>query len=268
MRARPEVDGDAIAAATWYHTIDLPGTTTPGRYDLRPVVTRLPFPDLRGARCIDVGSRDGFFAFEMERRGAAEVVSLDISEPAKIDFPTFRPQDEIVQQDLDNGDAAFHLAASALGSSVKRRFCSAYELDPDDIGTFDFAMIGTLLLHLRDPVRALQGVRRVLNGTLLVNEAITPSLDIVRRRPIAEMLMFPGLPFWWLANPAGIRKLIDAGGFEVVQSGRPYMVRNGRGASNVTLSEALRGPIGDAPRRLIERRGDPHVWFVARPLPD
>lgn len=59
-----------IAAARWYHTIDLPdGSATPGQYDLRGIVPRLPIPaSLEGKRCLDIGSRDGFYAFEMEKR--------------------------------------------------------------------------------------------------------------------------------------------------------------------------------------------------------
>ena len=48
----------------WYHTIDVaPGVSTPGVFDLRPVVGRLPWPDVRGRRCLDVGTYDGFLAF-------------------------------------------------------------------------------------------------------------------------------------------------------------------------------------------------------------
>src|SRR3546814_5901121 len=62
----------------WYHTIDLGnGVVTPGEYDHRPAVRHVPLPDrLDGLRCLDVGTHDGFWAFEMERRGAAEVVEI------------------------------------------------------------------------------------------------------------------------------------------------------------------------------------------------
>ncbi|MHB1891222.1 MAG: hypothetical protein ACYCUF_10125, partial [Acidimicrobiales bacterium] len=54
----------------WYHTIELaPGVVTPGWFDLRTVAARAPWPDVRGLRCLDVASSDGFLAFELERRG-------------------------------------------------------------------------------------------------------------------------------------------------------------------------------------------------------
>src|SRR3954465_3542410 len=71
------VDGARRAVASnpfWYHTIEVaPGVVTPGWFDLRPIVDLLPWPDVRGKRCLDVGTADGFLAFELERRGAAEV---------------------------------------------------------------------------------------------------------------------------------------------------------------------------------------------------
>lgn len=71
----------------WYHTLEVaPGVTTPGVFDLRPIVERLPWPDVRGKRCLDIGTFDGFFAFELERRGASEVVATDIAEPEQWDW--------------------------------------------------------------------------------------------------------------------------------------------------------------------------------------
>ena len=79
---------EAVAARDWYHTLELaPGVVTPGWFDLRPVAPRLPWPDLTGKRCLDVGTFDGFWAFEMERRGAAEVVAADILDPLQWDWP-------------------------------------------------------------------------------------------------------------------------------------------------------------------------------------
>src|SRR3954451_5794252 len=149
----------------WYHTIEFPnGVITPGEYDLRPIVSRLPWRDsLAGMRCLDVGSRDGFYAFEMERRGAAEVISLDLDDPALIDFPVSRPDEALFRSELDAGNQAFDIARAALGSKVERRYRPVYDLRPEEVGEFDFAVLGTLLLHLRDPVSALRGIRRVLS---------------------------------------------------------------------------------------------------------
>src|SRR5438067_4479740 len=61
-----------VADIAWYHTIELPGgVITPGEYDTRVAARKVGLPaDLDGNRCLDVGTHDGFWAFEMERRGA------------------------------------------------------------------------------------------------------------------------------------------------------------------------------------------------------
>jgi tRNA (mo5U34)-methyltransferase len=65
----------------WHHTIEImPGAVTPGWFDLRPVANRMPWPDVKGKRCLDIGTFDGFSAFEMGRRGAAQVVAIDAAD--------------------------------------------------------------------------------------------------------------------------------------------------------------------------------------------
>ena len=55
----------------------------------------------------------------------------------------------------------FELAAGALGSAVERRLVSVYELSPEAIGgPVDLAFSGAIMLHLRDPVRALERIAR------------------------------------------------------------------------------------------------------------
>src|SRR5882762_3529258 len=73
----------------WYHTIELaPGLVTPGWFDTREVARELPIPEtLAGMRCLDVATFDGFWAFEMERRGAEEVVAIDLLDLVGADWP-------------------------------------------------------------------------------------------------------------------------------------------------------------------------------------
>src|SRR6059058_5727786 len=73
----------------WYHTLELgQGVATTGMFDHRPVLDRYPIPaDLSGKRCLDVATMDGYFAFEMERRGAASVTALDLEDPEELDWP-------------------------------------------------------------------------------------------------------------------------------------------------------------------------------------
>jgi tRNA (mo5U34)-methyltransferase len=233
-----------VAGLRWYHTLTLPdGVVTPGEYDLRPIVDRLPWPEsLAGLRCLDVGSRDGFYAFEMERRGAAEVVSLDVDDPADYHLPEPSPAGGDPAAEIEAGRRAFETAHGALGSSVRRVYRSVYDLDPAEVGGFDLAVVGTLLLHLRDPVRALAAVRGCLRGPLIVNDVVAAGVISLARRPMAELLMLHG-----------------------PERSRPFVVPWGPGGQRLTLRRTLRRPWADVPRRLVHRRGALHVAIRAEP---
>src|SRR5581483_8028191 len=84
--------------------------------------------------------------------------------------------------------AGFRLAAEALGSRVERKVLSVYDLSPAEVGRFDFIVCGSLLLHLRDPIRALEAVRSVCAGLFLTSEPIDLWLSILgRRKPLARL---------------------------------------------------------------------------------
>jgi hypothetical protein len=78
----------AVAQLAWYHTLELPyGIVTPGFYDHRPLVPHYGLPDdLAGQRALDVATADGFWAFELERRGA-DVVAAEIARISELDLP-------------------------------------------------------------------------------------------------------------------------------------------------------------------------------------
>jgi tRNA (mo5U34)-methyltransferase len=252
----------------WYHTLELPGgVLTPGEYDLRPIVDRLPWPaSLEGLRCLDVGSRDGFYAFEMERRGAAEVVALDVDDPADLDLPHPRPPEDVVAEVVAEGNRAFAAAHAALGSAVARRGGSVHAVDPGQLGTFDLVVVGTLLAHLRDPVGALAVLRGCVRGRLLVVDHVPAGLLSLLPWPHAE-LMARGGPFWWEANPAGLARMLEAAGFRVLERGRPFVIPFGAGGGpELSLRQAFARPLTGIPRRLVDRRGALHAWLLAEPV--
>ena len=67
-----------LAEKGWYHSFLLPdGRDIDGFIslsELRRRVSKMPIAeDLRGKRVLDIGAWDGWFSFEMERRGASEI---------------------------------------------------------------------------------------------------------------------------------------------------------------------------------------------------
>lgn len=254
----------AVAAHTWYHTIELPeGVLTPGEYDTRAALRRIPFPtDLHNQRCLDVGTHDGFWAFEMERRGADEVVAIDLDDFRQVDFSEPKPVFTAEQTaDRESRPHAFALAHRALGSRVERLDLSVYRLEDADVGIFDFAFIGTLLLHLRDPVLALTNIGKVLRpgGQLLVNDAILLGMTLRHRRAaVHELQLLPGRPYWWLPNLRGLERSVAKAGFQVIRSGGPYLLPNGSGYARPAHRD--RNPIS----RAVKNRGMVHGWVSAR----
>lgn len=214
----------------WYHTIDIaPGVATPGWFDLRPVLHQIPLPDVRGKRCLDIGTFDGYFAFEMERRGAAEVVAVDVEDHLLWDWPPDYRAADLARDPGFSGPpkgAGFRLAAELLGSSVDWRPINIYDLDPSEIGQFDVVVCGSLLLHLRDPIRALEAVRSVTSGYFLSSEQIELGMTLAaRRRPLYTLNGSGGECQWFNSNAAGHARMVFAAGFEIEQTSRPYNVR-------------------------------------------
>ena len=65
-----------------------------------------------GKHCLDVGTFDGFLAFEMERRGAAEVVCTDIPSHSDWDIP---PRLAWWAEKAGEKGAGFRIASEILG---------------------------------------------------------------------------------------------------------------------------------------------------------
>ncbi len=84
---------------------------------------------------------------------------------------------------------------------------------------------GSLLLHLRDPVRALEAVRSVCTGWFLSSEAVDPWLSVLRRRvPAARFDGVGADSQWWTPNAAGHDRMLRSAGFTVERHGPPYVL--------------------------------------------
>jgi tRNA (mo5U34)-methyltransferase len=206
-------------------------------FDHRPHLDRYPLPrDLTGKRCLDVGTMDGFWAFEMERRGAAEVVAIDVADPDELDWPaSLRDHHE---RRLDETKAErFALARRSLESNVRREELSVYQLSPA-FGTFDVVFCGDLLLHLKDPVRAVENLRSVCGGLAVIANPIV-RLGLFDRGPLAT---FDGVDefVFWTTNLAGLVQLVRSGGFGSVVPSPPFKVpfrdRTWKGRRGVVLA--------------------------------
>jgi SAM-dependent methyltransferase len=207
----------------WYHTLELaPGVLTPGQIDLRATAAKLLPHDLSGLRALDVGTFDGFWAFELERRGA-EVVAIDVERAEAAPWPPAnrpRLERETAELGLELG-RGFELAAELLGSGARRVTCDVLELTPEQIGgPVDVVFMGALLIHLRDPVLALERVLGALRpgGRLYQLEPISLRLSVLHPRRAVAHLQTLETPFnWWLPNWAALKAWLGTAGFADVR---------------------------------------------------
>jgi tRNA (mo5U34)-methyltransferase len=216
----------------WYHTLELaPGVVTRGMFDHRPVLHRYPIPeDLAGMRCLDVATMDGFWAFEMERRGAASVVALDLEDPEELDWPAALRAGHDKTMDATKA-ARFALAHEALGSSVERVLLSAYDLTRE-LGTFDFVFCGDLLLHLKDPITPVERIRSVCaDDASAVIANVISRFRLYEKRPMAELDGIDTFT-WWTTNLAGLVRIVRAAGFARVDAAEPFELPFADGAGD------------------------------------
>jgi tRNA (mo5U34)-methyltransferase len=218
----PEIDAIQLDDIDWYHTLDLgEGIITPGFVDHRVQLPLYGLPEsLEGKRCLDVATFDGFWAFEMERRGAAEVVGIDVYSLADCDYPLNWREEYLRARPNEIKGFGFAYAKRALDSKVTRKVLSVYELSPEVIGTFDFVFMSDLLLHLREPLRALEAVRSVSRGEVIIADAYDVELEesgIVNSvRFLLGLDDYSGC-FWWNFTSSALEVMIRVARFEEVE---------------------------------------------------
>ncbi len=169
----------------WWHEIELaPGIVTPGDDSNRmklPILDAIGLPvDMKGMRALDIGCSDGYFTFEMERRGAS-VLAID-----------FVPENY----------TGFAAAKEILGSTAEYRMENVYNLSAEKHGQFDVVLFMGVLYHLRKPLAALDSIRSVMKtggmllvGTMLIDEYfVLPDGSVTTLNAVNPLL--ETVPLW------------------------------------------------------------------------
>ena len=236
---------DRIAGvAHWYHQIEIrPGITTPGINNSADTLRQLDLLErYDGLRVLDIGARDGFFSFELERRGA-EVVAIDYMDPAKTGFP---------------------VARQLLGSNVEYIVDNVYNVTAERYGTFDLVLFLGVLYHLRDPLLALDRIwdvcrpgatlileTQLLDNALLVGDGRFRTLKEIDPE-LGEACLMQFYPEdsrngdrsnYWAPNAACARGLLRAAGFDVDAA-------TVTGARGIFHARQMTDPLGMYHRRL------------------
>ncbi|HYF61435.1 MAG TPA: methyltransferase domain-containing protein [Herpetosiphonaceae bacterium] len=214
-RSEHELRARINSVPHWYHQIEVaPGVVTPGINRSSEVLRRLDLPaDCRGLRALDIGARDGFFSFELERRGA-EVLAIECVPPEQ---------------------TGFLVASELLGSAVRYEVLDVYDLDPRRHGTFDLVLFLGVIYHLRHPLLAIDRIRAVARDRLwleshvidqgflnLADGQVSPLAAAAPRLAHNPVMQFyPGGALngdtsnWWGPNMACLESMLESAGFVV-----------------------------------------------------
>ena len=217
------------ARQAWYHTLELPGLTTAGLFDLRPYVRHYGLPaSLEGQRVLEIGTWDGFWAFECERRGAAEVVALDLDDERDLDWP---PRRRPATFPAEPRGAGFRLAAELLGSRVRRVVRSVYDATPEELGTFDLVLCGSVLIHLRDQLLALERIFALTapGGRFVSAEEYPRSLEAIPFPVARYRADRDAAVVFWQPSRRAWRRMLGYAGFDSVREVGRFDMRSSEG---------------------------------------
>jgi SAM-dependent methyltransferase len=163
---------EKIRERSWFYRMSLPdGSTTPTtvpeeilafhehrRLIVDAVVERTFGTRWESLRVLDLACHEGYFASHLARRGAADVVGVDI-----------RPEN---LQGAGLIRDAFELSNLRL---VQR---DVFDLEPGELGSFDVVLVLGLLYHVDDPMGVLRRARSHLStGICIVETQVAPNLS-------------------------------------------------------------------------------------------
>jgi len=212
----------------FYHTMDIPDHgLVHGEWDLRGrEAAYLGHVPLAGKRVLEVGTASGHLCFAMERMGAS-VVAYDLSPEhdwdivpyAGADVERHRAERKAHIATINN---AYWFAHRAFRSAARVSYGTVYEIPPD-IGQFDVATLGSVLLHLRDPFLALQRVAQHVQEAVVVTDVwgrrgrASSVVGRLTGGPVAAFVPSAARrgPFdsWWRLPPAVVAEFLKILGF-------------------------------------------------------
>jgi len=206
----------------FYHVIDLPGEDpTPGQWDFRQTESEYHGGfTFKGKTVLEIGTATGSHAFWMEKQGAY-VTPYDLSPAHSWDIMATYEQDAAeversmrsVTEKLNNG---WWYCRNRVNSELELSFGSIYDI-PKEMGDFDIVTFGSVLLHTRDPVGALQSAADRAREAVIITDRLPVNLDV--SRPLMEFMPkkeeatdFGGWTWWWI-SPKVFENLLILRGF-------------------------------------------------------
>jgi SAM-dependent methyltransferase len=171
-----------LSTCFFYHSMDIPGHgQVTGQWDLRGQFENyIGHVNCRDKRVLDVGCASGFLSFSAEQAGAREVVSFDMDDARRQHLLPFHKKDyyrnhsawlETQTAFIQQWHNAYWLAHKAFGSKALVCHGDVYDI-PAELGAFDVVIVGAVLEHLSDPIRALASIARHAAHTIAISTVV------------------------------------------------------------------------------------------------
>ena len=209
-RARLGVDGfdrellrALVPLCRWVHSIDLGnGQISPGLWGGSPEAMAADI-DFSNKQVLDIGCWDGLYSFHAEEKGASDVFATDLcSARSYNEFPTFQ-------------------LARRLRSSKARYYSnlSVYDLSLLQKTDFDIVIFTGVYYHLRDPLRALDSIRSVMQpGGLTLIEGAILKQDGCHANFYHDKSFCGDPTNWWVPSVECLEQWVKSSGFDIVRS--------------------------------------------------
>lgn len=161
---------ERILAKTWFYRFQLPSGRVTESYDggaldaihatrlamLEEVLGRAFGPSLAGHRAIDIACHQGWFASQLARRGADEVLAVDARAEHVADT---------------------RLIAEALGlGNLRVQQTDVHDLEQAQLGRFDLVLMLGLIYHLENPIGALRRARALTRRLCVIETQVVPGM--------------------------------------------------------------------------------------------
>ena len=203
----------------FYHCALLPdGSFVKGPWDLNDNESEyLGGIDLAGRSVLEFGPASGWLTVWMTQQGAEVVIidigwdlSTDLIPLATFDLEAMRVSQVAFASQVEN---SWWYLRKAYGHSARAVYAPVYDL-PRDLGRYDVSVFGSILLHLRDPFKALEQAAAVTDDTIVVVEPLgVPAEDIDRSILFWNPTHSANVNGWWLLTPGVLTDMLAVLGF-------------------------------------------------------
>lgn len=192
----------------WFHSFELPnGKFVDGikSLDTQRLEADLFFSDgVTGKSVLDIGSWDGYFSFEAERRGAARVLATD---HFCWSGPGWGTRD------------GFDYIHQAFNSKVESLDVDVLALDPVALGQFDIVLFLGVLYHVKDPYSCLEAAARMCSDHLVVETVTALPNETLPAMRLYKPGELGGDPTnFWAPNIPALELMLNNFGFSKIEA--------------------------------------------------